>query len=110
LNCSFTLQEVYLSRIAGGAVELAGSPGAAGVSFAWGQAFLNLIKFPSHLLAHCENQLPKINRHSCVVQIFDYLPDVVGCVKQEDRGLDAIDYILREEALQTCMQKRQQAR
>ena len=64
---SETLQEVYLRRVAGRAVELAGSPGAAGVGFAWGQAFLNL-------------------------------PDVVGCVEQEDGGLDAVDYILREEA------------
>ena len=105
MNCSFTLEEVYLRRIAGGAVELAGSPGAAGVSFAWGQAFLDLIKFPSHLLAHCENQLPKINHHSCVVKISDYLPDVVGCVEQEDGRLDVVDYILREEALRAWVQR-----
>jgi len=41
-----------------------------------------------------DNDIPR-----SLMQVISYLPGVVCCVQQEDGGVDAIDYVLREEAL-----------
>ena len=50
-------------------------------------------------LTHHSRDYPRRMKLSYIVRNRSYLPCIVGCIEQKERGLNVVDQVLREEAL-----------